>query len=147
MPGDREIPSPSILEIHLPPTFLRRPQMKLITALWLAMWLTTALGQDSATSQVNQIMTFSYPMESTGIMYLSPTTPLMQIKEASVRVARGSVAINIDVLVDHMPPAQTLGGNFNTYVVWLISPDGEILNAGESLRNGDTGILHTTDRK
>jgi hypothetical protein len=118
--------------------------MKLITALWLVMWLTPAVGQDSATSQVNQVMTFSYPMESSGIMYLSPTTPLLQIKEAAVRVVRGSVAIDIDVLVDHMPPAQTLGGNFNTYVVWLISPEGEILNAGELLRNGDTGILHTT---
>jgi hypothetical protein len=118
--------------------------MKLITALWLAMWLSPAAGQDSAKSTVNQIMTFSYQMDSSGVMDLLPTTPLLQTEGGAVRVARGSIAINIDVLVDHMPPAQHFGPNFNTYVVWLISPDGEILNAGELLRNGDTGILHTT---
>jgi hypothetical protein len=42
-----------------------------------------------------------------------------------------------------MLPAQNLGHSFSTYVVWLISPDGEILKAGELLRNGDSGILHT----
>ena len=116
--------------------------MKLITAVWLAMWLTPVAGQNSAIPKVNQVMTFSYPMDSFGIMYLLPTTPLPQTKGA-VRVVRGSVAINIDVLVDHLPPAQNLGENFSTYVVWLISPDGEIRNVGELTRNGDSGILHT----
>jgi hypothetical protein len=116
--------------------------MKLITALWLAMWLTPDASLDSATSKVNQIMTFSYPMDSSGIMYLSPTERLPQTK-GTVRVVRGSIAINIDVLVDHMPPAQSLDENFNTYVVWLISPDGEIRNVGELLLNGNSGILHT----
>ncbi len=118
--------------------------MKLITALWLAMWLTPAMGQDSATSKVNQIMTYSYPMESSGIIYLSPTTSQLPGKGATVRVTRGSVGTDVDVLVDHMPPPQSLGDNSTTYVVWLISPDGETLKAGELLRNGDTGILHTT---
>jgi hypothetical protein len=76
-------------------------------------------------------------------MYLSPTTPLLHT-EGTVRVVRGSIAINIDVLVDHLPPAQNLGENLNAYVVWLISPDGEIRNVGELTLNGDSGILHTT---
>jgi hypothetical protein len=117
--------------------------MTLITALWLSMLLTPAAGQDSRTSNVNQIMTFSHPMDSSGIMYLSPTIHLFQTK-GTVRVDRGSIAIDIDVVVDHLPPAQTLGKNFNTYVVWLISPDGKVLNVGELTRNGDTGILQTT---
>jgi len=117
--------------------------MKLITALCLAMWLTPAAGKDPAIYKVNQIMTFSYPMDSSGIMYLSPTTPLLQTV-GNVRVVRGSVAINIDVLVDHLPPPQNLGENFNSYAVWLISPDGEIAKLGELLLNGDSGILHTT---
>jgi hypothetical protein len=117
--------------------------MKLITAVWLAMWLTPVAGQHSAISKVNQIMTFSYAMDSSGIMYLSPTTPLPQTK-GTVRVVRGSIAIDIDVLVDHLPPPQNLGENFNTYVVWLILPDGEIRNVGALTLNGDSGILHTT---
>jgi hypothetical protein len=115
--------------------------MKLITALWLSIWLIPVAGQDSPASKVNQIMTFSYPMDSSETKYLSPTTTLSQIK-GMVRIVRGSVAIDIDVLVDHLPPAQNFGKNFNTYVVWLISPDGEILNIGELTRNGDSGILH-----
>ena len=115
--------------------------MKLLTALWLAMWLNPVAGQDSL--KVNQVMTFSYPMDSSAIMYLSPRTVLPQTK-GTVRVVRGSIAINIDLLVDHLPPAQNLGKNFNTYVAWLISPDGEIRNIGELTRNGDSGILHTT---
>jgi hypothetical protein len=118
--------------------------MKLITALCLAMWLTPAGGKDPAISTVNQIMTFSYPMESSGIMYLSPTTPLLQTREGAVRVARGSIAIDIDVLVDPMPPAESLGGNFENYVVWLISPEGEVRKAGDLVLNGNTGMLHTT---
>jgi hypothetical protein len=118
--------------------------MKLITAVWLLMWLAPAAGaQYSVVPKVNQIMTFSYPMDSGAIMYLSPMTPLVQTK-GTVRVVRGSIAINIDVLVDHLPPAQSLGKDFNTYVVWIISPDGEISNLGELTLNGDSGILHAT---
>src|SRR5262249_30180061 len=63
---------------------------------------------------------------------------------ATARLVRGSVAINIDVLVDHLPPAHNLGENVNTYVVWLISPDGDIRNIGALTVNGDSGILHAT---
>jgi hypothetical protein len=114
--------------------------MKLITAFWLAMWLNPVAGHDSP--KVNQVMTFSYPFASSGIIHLLPTIPLPQI-EGTVRVVRGSIVANIDVLVDNLPPAQDLGGNLNAYVVWLISPDGDILNLGELRRNGDSGILHT----
>src|SRR5262245_46964651 len=102
--------------------------MKLITAVWLVMWLApAAVGQYPAIPKVNQVMTFSYPIESGAIMYLPPTTALPETK-GTVRLVRGSVAINMDVLVEHLPPAQTLGKDFNTYVVWMISPDGEISN-------------------
>ena len=116
--------------------------MKLMTALWLAMWLHPAPGPISP--KINEVMTFSYPMESSGIIYLSPTTSQLPGKGATVRITRGSVGTDVDVMVDHMPPAQSLGDNSTTYMVWLISPDGETLKAGELLRNGDTGILHTT---
>jgi len=112
-------------------------------AVWLAMLLTPAAGQNSAIPNVNQVMTFSYPMETGAIMYLSQTKLPPETKGA-VRLLRRSVAIDIDILVDHLPPAQNLGQNFNTYVAWLISPDGEIRNIGELTRNGDSGILHAT---
>ena len=115
--------------------------MKLITALWLAMWLNPVAGQDSP--KVRQVMTFYYPVESSGIIHLLPATPHPQT-QGTVRVVRGSIATNIDVLVDDLPPAESLGRNLSGYVVWLISPDGDILKLGELRRNGGTGILHAT---
>jgi hypothetical protein len=117
--------------------------MKLIRALWLLMWLTPVVAQNSATHKMNQVMTFSYPMDSSGIMYLSSAT-LPPGTQGRVAVDRGSVATSIDVEVDHIPPAQNLGANSGSYVVWLISPDGEIRNVGELTLNGDTGMLQTT---
>jgi hypothetical protein len=116
--------------------------MKLITALWLAMWLTPAAGQNSATNTVSRIMTFSYPMEISGTMHLSPTALLPRVK-GTVGVVRGSVAIDIDVRVDDIPPSPNFGGGFNTYVVWLVSPDGETQNVGELVLNGSSGTLQT----
>ena len=118
--------------------------MNLITALCLAMWLIPAAGKDPVINKVNQVMTFSYPMESSGIMHLSPTTPFLQTRQGAVRVVRGSIAIDVDVFVDPMPPAESLGGRFNNYAVWLISPEGETHKAGELLVNGNSGMLHTT---
>ena len=43
-------------------------------AVWLAMLLSPATGQNSAIPNMNQVMTFSYPMETGAIMYLSRTT-------------------------------------------------------------------------
>jgi hypothetical protein len=117
--------------------------MKLIRALWLLMWLTPVVAQNSATHKMNQVMTFSYSMDSSGIMYLSSAT-LPPGTQGRVAVDRGSVATSIDVEVDHIPPAQNLGANSGSYVVWLISPDGEIRNVGELTLNGDTGMLQTT---
>ena len=139
----RSCPGPRVFWTFICRKVLRRSRMKLISALWLAMWLTPVAGQDSAIHKVNQVMTFSYPMDSSGIMYLSSTT-LPRGTEGRVAVVRGSVAISIDVQVDHIPPAQNLGANSSSYVVWLISPDGEIRNVGELRLNGDTGMLQTT---
>src|SRR5262245_63772174 len=56
----------------------RRPSMKLATALWLAMWLTPAAGQNAAIDPTSQVMTFSYPMQSGFVTHLLPTTLLPQ---------------------------------------------------------------------
>ena len=116
--------------------------MKLLTALWLAMWLTPVAGQDSAIDRPHQVMTFSYPMDSSWTMPLW-TSRLRPEAKGAIRIARGSIAIDIDIHVDDLRPPQSLGGNFNTYVLWLISPTGELSNVGELLLNGNSGMLHT----
>ena len=70
--------------------------MKLLTALWLAMWLTPVAGQDSAIDRPHQVMTFSYPMDSSWTMPLW-TSRLRPEAKGAIRIARGSIAIDIDI--------------------------------------------------
>jgi len=43
-----------------------------------------------------------------------------------------------------MKPASLFGGDFNTYVLWLISSDGRPFNAGEVVLNGDEARLESS---
>src|SRR5262245_25455872 len=98
--------------------------MKLVTALWLAMWLTPAAAQ-STIDRTNQIMTFSYPMDSGWTMQLWSSALLPQAK-GGITVVRGSIATEIDILVNDLRPPESLGADRHAYVVWLIAPDGMI---------------------
>jgi outer membrane protein OmpA-like peptidoglycan-associated protein len=57
----------------------------------------------------------------------------------------GRLAISAELT--HMPPASTLGGQFLTYVLWAITPEGRAVNLGEVLPgdNGKDKIDVTTD--
>jgi outer membrane protein OmpA-like peptidoglycan-associated protein len=57
----------------------------------------------------------------------------------------GRLAIHVDL--EHMSLASTLGGQFLTYVLWAISPEGRAVNLGEILPgdNGKDKIDVTTD--
>jgi outer membrane protein OmpA-like peptidoglycan-associated protein len=64
---------------------------------------------------------------------------------AKVEGKGGRLAINVELT--HMPPATTLGGQFLTYVLWAITPEGRAVNLGEVLPgdNGKDKIDVTTD--
>src|SRR5208283_4620370 len=49
--------------------------------------------------------------------------------EAKVEVKKGPT--NIELKVQNMPQATTLGTEFLTYVLWAITPDGHTINLGE----------------
>src|SRR5262245_18869043 len=109
--------------------------MKLAIALFLSVWLVPAADSDSPTDDVSQIMTFSYPVNFDGIVDLWPTTRMPGAK-GKAAIAREAGVIEIDVLLDDILQAPNFGGDFNTYVLWLISPDGRVENAGELVLNG-----------
>jgi len=50
-------------------------------------------------------------------------------------------ATKIDLNVDKMQPAQTLGSEFLTYVLWAITPEGRAENLGEVMLSGDHARL------
>ena len=59
-----------------------------------------------------------------------PTSAISQGSgEAKVEVKKGPT--NIELKVQSMPQATTLGTEFLTYVLWAITPDGHTINLGE----------------
>lgn len=54
--------------------------------------------------------------------------------EATVRRRRGTT--EIEVKLEQLKPAVMFGGDFNTYVLWTVSPEGVAMNAGEFILRG-----------
>jgi hypothetical protein len=50
------------------------------------------------------------------------------------------------IRVTGMKPASLFGGDFNTYVAWIISPDRQPVNVGEIQLNGEDGYLETSTK-
>src|SRR5262245_38636759 len=121
--------------------------MKVSTALLLAMWLSPAASQDytsisQAVDHVFQVTTFSYAGFS-GYVKLWSTRRMPKAK-GKVGIARESARTIIYAQVDDLPPAQSFDAALNTYVLWLISPEGKLENAGELILHGDGSELQTT---
>lgn len=74
-------------------------------------------------------------------------TELMPQIEGHAKVdgKAGRLAINVELT--HMQPATSFGGQFLTYVLWAITPEGRAVNLGEVLPgdNGKDKIDVTTD--
>src|ERR1700730_8397014 len=64
---------------------------------------------------------------------------------AKVDGKAGRLAINVELT--HLPPASGLGGQYLTYVLWAITPEGRAVNLGEILpsEGGKDKIDVTTD--
>src|SRR5580700_203580 len=64
---------------------------------------------------------------------------------AKVDGKAGRLAINVELT--HLPPASSLGGQYLTYVLWAVTPEGRAVNLGEVLPgdNGKDKIDVTTD--
>jgi outer membrane protein OmpA-like peptidoglycan-associated protein len=64
---------------------------------------------------------------------------------AKVDGKAGRLAINVELT--HLPPASSLGGQYLTYVLWAITPEGRSVNLGEVLPSdgGKDKIDVTTD--
>jgi hypothetical protein len=65
--------------------------------------------------------------------------------EAKVEGKGGRIAINVEL--KHMAPTNRFGGQYLTYVLWAITPEGRAVNLGEILPgdNGKDKISVTTD--
>jgi outer membrane protein OmpA-like peptidoglycan-associated protein len=63
--------------------------------------------------------------------------------EATVERWRKRNESEIDITIESLIPAFNYGGDYNTYVLWAITPEGQVSNLGEfRLSSGGTGHLH-----
>ncbi|MGB7200682.1 MAG: OmpA family protein [Pyrinomonadaceae bacterium] len=90
----------------------------------------------------------TYPLDDTVLVQFRGTTRFPRMK-GSARVKRTSRSgTRVELEVDNMPRPFELGAGYATYVVWAISPEGQIDNLGEIKRSGlffiDSKITVTT---
>jgi outer membrane protein OmpA-like peptidoglycan-associated protein len=72
---------------------------------------------------------------ATKVIFVGTSAAPQASGEAKVEVKKGPTTV--EVKVKNMPLASTLGTEFLTYVVWVISPDGRTVNLGEIPVNKD----------
>ena len=66
--------------------------------------------------------------------------------DGEVKVVETGGPRRLAVHVTSMKPASLFGGDFNTYVAWIISPDRQPVNVGEIQLNGEDGYLETSTK-
>ena len=62
--------------------------------------------------------------------------------EAKVERKKGTTEIEIEL--DEMKPATGFGGDYATYVLWVVSPEGQADNAGEFILQGNRSKLNVS---
>jgi alkylation response protein AidB-like acyl-CoA dehydrogenase len=61
---------------------------------------------------------------------------------ARVECKGGTTVIEIEL--DSMKPASLFGGDYNTYVLWVVPPGGRAQNLGEILLDGSKAVVQAT---
>lgn len=88
-------------------------------------------------------MALSYPEGTTISIKLQGTHRLPRASgEAKVLRKKGSTEIEVEL--DEVKPATFFGGDYNTYVLWTVSPEGHVTNAGEFILAGNRSKLNVT---
>jgi outer membrane protein OmpA-like peptidoglycan-associated protein len=85
---------------------------------------------------IRETVAFTYPPDQKVLVKFRGTTRLPGADgKATVEHKRSMTAIKMET--NDMKPASLFGGDFNTYVLWVVSPEGQIQNVGELLLDGD----------
>lgn len=112
-----------------------RNQIKtLLTALLLTMVMVfSALAQVDVPRQATAI---TFPLDETVLVQFRGTTRFPRMKgDARIRRVEKS-GTRVELTVERMPRPFDLGAGYATYVLWAVSPDGQVDNLGEIKRRG-----------
>ncbi len=90
-----------------------------------------------------QILALTYPEGPTISVKFDGTSRLPGASgEAKVERKKGMTEIEIEL--DELKPATAFGGQYNTYVLWVVSPEGHVDNLGEFILEGNRSKLNVS---
>ena len=89
------------------------------------------------------VQAVSYPNNTSSSISFAGT-PLLPFAKGQAKVENKKGVITIQAELQKMSPANTLGAEFLTYVLWAITPEGRARNLGEFQLNGDKSKLIVT---
>ncbi len=97
----------------------------------------------AAQEMVRDILAMTYPENETISVKFQGTARLPRASgEAKVERKKGMTEVEIEL--DEMKPATLFGGDYNTYVLWVVSPEGHVDNLGEFVLEGNRSKLDSS---
>ena len=99
-------------------------------------------GIDTLTSTRESLLV-TYEEGATVVVELEGTSRLPE-GEGRAEVRRRPGVTEIDIRLDKMKPATLFGGDFSTYVLWTVSPEGRAVNVGEFLLDSEQSELRVS---
>ena len=96
----------------------------------------------SVTERVTKAVNYQHRSGATKIDFRG--TELLPQARGEAKVESKQGYIEIEVEFDGLQPANKLGSEYLTYVLWAITPDGRTANLGEILLNGTKSKLDVT---
>ncbi len=98
---------------------------------------------DKPVTETRSALAISYPEGPTLSVKFKGTERLPRSSgEAKVERKKGMTEIEIEL--DEMKPATYFGGDYATYVLWVVSPEGHADNAGEFILEGNRSKLNVS---
>ena len=101
-----------------------------------------AQGIDTLTSTRESLLV-TYEEGATVVVELEGTSRLPD-GEGRAEVRRRPGVTEINIRLDKMKPATLFGGDFSTYVLWTVSPEGLAVNVGEFILDSEESELRVS---
>ncbi len=131
-----------------------RIQRRCSRGLWLATCLVLLAGTALAQEPVQVVQPVAQTAESLALTFPEGKTISVKLRgndrlpkaNGEAKVERKKGATEIEVELDEMKPATSFGGDYNTYVLWSVSPQGGASNLGEFVLSGNRSKLNVSTR-
>lgn len=96
-------------------------------------------------TNTRETLALSYP-EGTTISIKFQGTSRLPAASGEAKVERKKGMTEIEIELDEMIPATYFGGDYCTYVLWTVSPEGVVDNVGEFILQGNRSKLNVSTR-